>query len=96
MWVCGFTFTPMVFTRFNVVIKEVAITSVTAKDEGILVECPVVREFCPTELYGYIGKLTSSDNTRWIGFFFTEEEAKSAFNRLMLDWWDVIESKMFG
>ena len=96
MWVCTFNFCPWDEKDNNVVIKKVKIVSARADEKGIFVESsspyPFEASSIGNTMCGYIDRISSG--WHWTGFFETEEEAKLAYNNLMLKWCEVIKSKI--
>ena len=95
MWCCVANFCPWSPSDHGVVFKKVNIVKAEADGEGIWVESDIKNPFgyCSQDVVvGYIDKFTRYSYIS--GFFETEEEAKSAYNKLMEDWIAVIKNKM--
>ena len=94
MWVCTFNFRPWDESGNKVIFKKVVIVSAEATRDGIWVMSGERYPFHENDetICGYIDKFDCG--RYWTGFFETEEEAKKAFNDLMIKWCDVMKSNI--
>lgn len=95
MWCCVINFCPWNPKEHKVLFKKVNIVKAEVDTDGIYVVSDWVDPFHKYEedpIKGYIDKITMRWHTA--GFFETEEEAKSAYNKLMELWIGVIREHL--
>jgi hypothetical protein len=93
-WVCVYKFCPWDPELIDVEFSLRPIATVKKDGSEIRVECEGRSCITGYTLESPLGKMENIGNTIWIGVFPTEQDAKIGYNKLVMDFVGVMESKM--